>query len=187
MMPISHVNTSALQPLTAAEQSLLKDQKPERETQHNPLKPIMDEYVPEKPQEPSGGYWMGRDENGQPKIYFDSPDQAADAPKTPEDTPDAQRPEADAIKAEEPGQTDKGAKSLKRKGGSKGEVCIGNTDKADQEIEKLKKKLEKLEQCLNAETDEAKIKNLERQLAQVEQELRQKDNDTYRKQHTQFS
>ena len=44
-----------------------------------------------------------------------------------------------------------------------------------------------MEQQLNTETDEAKIKDLERQLAQVEQELKQKDNDTYRKQHAAFT
>ena len=54
----------------------------------------------------------------------------------------------------------------------------------DREIEKLKKKQQELEQRLNTETDEAKIKELERQLAQVERELKQKDNDTYRRQHT---
>ena len=57
----------------------------------------------------------------------------------------------------------------------------------DREIEKLKKKQKELEQRLNAETDEAKIKDLERQLAQVERELKQKDNDTYRRQHSTFT
>ena len=54
----------------------------------------------------------------------------------------------------------------------------------DREIEKLKKKQQELEQRINTETDEAKIKDLEHQLAQVERELKQKDNDTYRRQHT---
>ena len=54
----------------------------------------------------------------------------------------------------------------------------------DREIEKLKKRQQELGQRLNTETDEAKIKDLERQLAQVERELKQKDNDTYRRQHT---
>ena len=44
-----------------------------------------------------------------------------------------------------------------------------------------------LEQQLNTETDEAKIKDLERQLAQVERELKQKDNDTYRQQHAAYT
>lgn len=56
-----------------------------------------------------------------------------------------------------------------------------------QSIEKLKKKKEDLEQQLNTETDEAKIKDLEHQLAQVERELKQKDSDTYRRQHAVYT
>ena len=173
MMPISDVSTGAIQPLTMAEKVLgaSKVQKPEEEAQGRQLKPVMDEYVPEEPQEPSGRYWMGRDEDGQPKIYFDAPERAADAPGQPEDAPEA----------EEPKQAGQGAKGPE---GKKEEVWEGNTDKVDREIEKLKKKKEDLEQRLNTETDEAKIKDLERQLAQVDRELKQKDNDTYRRQHT---
>ena len=173
MMPISGVNTVAVQPLTTAEKVLgaSKVQKPEEEAQGRQLKPVMDEYLPEEPQEPSGRYWMGRDEDGQPKIYFDAPERAADAPGQPEDAPEA----------EEPKQAGQGAKGPE---GKKEEVWEGNTDKVDREIEKLKKKKEDLEQRLNTETDEAKIKDLERQLAQVDRELKQKDNDTYRRQQT---
>lgn len=71
--------------------------------------------------------------------------------------------------------------------GKKPESCTANTDKVDREIERLKKKLAELEQQLNTETDERKIKQLESELAQVQNELRQKDNDTYRRQHTQFT
>ena len=174
MMPISGVNTVAVQPLTTAEKVLgaSKVQKPE-EAQSRRLKPVMDEYVPEEPQEPSGRYWMGRDEDGQPKIYFDDPERAANAPKQPEDTPEAEEPDP-------AGQGAKGPEGEK----DKDEVWEGNSDKVDREIEKLKKKQQELEQRRNAETDEAKIKDLERQLAQVERELKQKDNDTYRRQHT---
>ena len=173
MMPISDVSTGAIQPLTTAEKVLgaSKVQKPEEEAQGRQLKPVMDEYVPEEPQEPSGRYWMGRDEDGQPKIYFDAPERAADAPGQPEDAPEA----------EEPKQAGQGAKGPE---GKKEEVWEGNTGKVDREIEKLKKKKEDLEQRLNTETDEAKIKDLERQLAQVDRELKQKDNDTYRRQQT---
>ena len=173
MMPISDVSTGAIQPLTMAEKVLgaSKVQKPEEEAQGRQLKPVMDEYVPEEPQEPSGRYWMGRDEDGQTKIYFDAPERAADAPGQPEDAPEA----------EEPKQAGQGAKGPE---GKKEEVWEGNTDKVDREIEKLKKKKEDLEQRLNTETDEAKIKDLERQLAQVDRELKQKDNDTYRRQQT---
>ena len=174
MMPISGVSTGAVQPLTTAEKVLgaSKVQKPE-EAQSRRLKPVMDEYVPEEPQEPSGRYWMGRDEDGQPKIYFDDPERAANAPKQPEDTPEAEEPDP-------AGQGAKGPEGEK----DKDEVWEGNSDKVDREIEKLKKKQQELEQRRNTETDEAKIKDLERQLAQVERELKQKDNDTYRRQHT---
>ncbi|MDE6923630.1 MAG: hypothetical protein K2P01_08760, partial [Oscillospiraceae bacterium] len=105
-----------------------------------------DEYVPEEPREPSGRYWMGRDEDGQPKIYFDGPEGKKD----------------------------------------QGETWECNTDKVDREIEKLKKKRQELEQRLNAETDEATIKDLERRLAQVERELKMKDSDAYRRQNAVF-
>ena len=175
MMPISGVKTAAVQPLTAAEKTegASKVQKPEEEAQGRPLKPMMDEYIPEEPREPSGLYWMGRDEDGQPKIYFDDPERAANAPKQPEDTPEAEEPDP-------AGQGAKGPEGEK----DKDEVWEGNSDKVDREIEKLKKKQQELEQRRNTETDEAKIKDLERQLAQVERELKQKDNDTYRRQHT---
>lgn len=68
----------------------------------------------------------------------------------------------------------------------KSEKCVGNTDQVDREIEKLKKKQKELKQQINSETDEAKIKDLEKKLAQVERELSQKDNDAYRRQHTKF-
>lgn len=152
MTPISGLNNEAIRPLASPEktQGAPKVQKPE-ERQGHKLKPMMDEYVPEEQPEPSGRYWMGRDEDGQPKINFDDPEQAAGAPKKPE------------------------------------EKWVGDTGKVDREIEKLKKKKQELEQRLNIEADEAKIKDLERQLAQVERELQQKDNDTYRKQHSTFT
>lgn len=186
MMPISGVNTGAGQPLTTAEKVLgaSKVQKSEEESQGRQLKPMMDEYVPEEPQEPSGRYWMGKDEDGQPKIYFDDPERAADAPKQPESAPDAKKPDADA--PEEPDPAGQGAKGPEGKK-DKDETWECNTDKVDREIEKLKKKQQELEQRLGTETDEAKIKDLERQLSQVEQELKQKDNDTYRKQNASFT
>lgn len=178
MMPISGVSTGAVQPLTTAEKVLgaSKVQKPEEEAQDRRLKPVMDEYIPEEPQEPSGRYWMGKDEDGQPKIYFDDPERAADAPRQPEDAPEA----------EEPKQAGQGAKGPEGKK-NKDETWECNTDKVDREIEKLKKKQQELEQRLNSETDEAKIKELEHQLAQVEQELKQKDNDTYRRQNAAYT
>lgn len=180
MTTISGMNTGAVQPLTAAAMVLgtSKVQKSEGEAQGRPLKPVMDEYVPEKPQEPSGRYWVGKDENGQPEIYFDGPERAAEA------APDGNRSDADVPGSEAAAKEVKGPEKTD---GEKEERYACNTDKVDREIEKLKKKQSELEQRLSAETGEAKIKDLERQLAQVERELRQKDNDTYRKQHAAFT
>lgn len=70
----------------------------------------------------------------------------------------------------------------------KPEICVGDTDKVEQEIRKLKEKKQQLEQKIqSASGDEKKIRELEKKLAQVEQELSQKDNDNYRRQHTVFS
>ncbi len=179
MIPISGVNTGAAQPLTKTEKVLGAPmvQKPEEESR--PLKPVMDEYVPEEKQEPCGRYWVGKDEDGQPKIYFDDPERVSEDPQKPE----ADEKKPDAPEQEKPEQAQR-AKGPKKK---EGERCVGNTDKVDREIKHLKKKREELEQRLNTETDEAKIKDLERKLAQVERELSEKDNDTYRKQHSTFS
>ncbi|MBR4153285.1 MAG: hypothetical protein IKT98_10055 [Selenomonadaceae bacterium] len=56
-----------------------------------------------------------------------------------------------------------------------------STDKVDAEIKLLKNKKAQLEQKITAQTDNP---DLQRQLARLEDELRQKDNDTYRKQHS---
>ena len=41
-------------------------QRPESEEQRRALKPVMDEYIPEEKQEPSGRYWPGQDADGRP-------------------------------------------------------------------------------------------------------------------------
>lgn len=67
------------------------------------------------------------------------------------------------------------------------ERCTANTDKVDRELRELRAKREKLEARLSSETDEVKIRELERALSQVESELRRKDNDAYRRRHTVFT
>lgn len=153
MTPISGLNNEAIRPLASPEktQGAPKVQKPEEESPVRQLKPMMDEYVPGERAEPSGRYWMGQDEEGQPKIHFDDPERAAGAPKKPE------------------------------------EKWVCDTDKVDREIEQLKKKQQELKQRLGTETNEARIKELERQLGQTEQGLHEKDNDAYRKQHATFT
>lgn len=65
------------------------------------------------------------------------------------------------------------------------EKCIGNTDKVDREIEKLKQKRNELEKQLGgAEEGTEEWKRIRKQLEQVEAELKRKDTDSYRRQHT---
>ena len=124
-------------------------------------------------EEPAGLYRIGKDEDGSRKIFFDDPDKAdcADNKEDPKADEDGKKPKVNGN-----GQ------------GKPAEKCVGNTDKVDREIKKLKEKKQQLEQQIqSASGDERKIQELEKKLAQVENELSQKDNDTYRKQHSEFS
>lgn len=140
-----------------------------RQAEDKHAAPAQDEYSPAEKHEPIGRYWLGQDEEGQPKIYFDEP-----------------MPAKDASDMDEAADNAAGAPQEKA-GAKKAEVCRGSTDKVDREIESLKKKKEALEQQIAAETDEAKIENLENKLKQVEGELRRKDNDAYRRSHMQVT
>lgn len=73
-----------MEPITGAAQSLAAlsgnreaapVQRPEASPAQAPEKaaPIMDEYAPGEDHTPSGLYWIGRDEQGAPKVYFDNP------------------------------------------------------------------------------------------------------------------
>lgn len=173
MTPVISLNTAA-QPLRAVDgtDKAHAVRRPGEEDPARPAEPRRDEYVPEEKREPSGRYWLGRDGDGQPRIYFDDPQRAADAPEEPAAGP----------------EQDRGAKAPEKKNReNKAERCTGDTGKVDREIEKLKRKRAELEQRLNTERDEAKREDLERRLAQVEAELRQKDNDGYRRRNTVFS
>jgi len=177
MTPVSSVNTSTVaRPLRAVDSTAEAPaaRRAGEEERDRPTEPRRDEYIPEKKREPSGCYWLGRDEDGQPKVFFDDSERGPEAPNQPEN---ADAPEGD-----------QGAKAPARKNpDKKPETCTGDTSKVDREIEKLKQKRAELEQRLGAETDEAKREELKRKLAQVERELRQKDNDGYRRRHTVFS
>lgn len=177
MKSVSGMTSSAVHlPATdACVKGPAKVRRPEDEPRGRPVKPAMDEYVPEEKREPSGRYWLGRDEDGRPKIWFDDPERTLDGPGRPDDVSDA-----DGL------PQDGGAKRPEKKGKEE-ERCTGNTDRVDREIEQLKKRREELKRLLHTETSEANVKNLEKQLAQVERELRQKDNDAYRRRNTVFS
>lgn len=66
------------------------------------------------------------------------------------------------------------------------EKCTANTNKVDKEIQRLKEKKNQIEQELHSDIPVERRKELEEQLRRITQELQQKDNDSYRKQHTEF-
>jgi len=141
-----------------------------------------DEYISSEQSgsRPSGLYHMEKDENGNPKVIYDDPNKISGADKNGES----------GIRANN-SEKDKKSQPPKVKSGSReddAEEVTGNTDAVDREIEKLKKQKQQLEQQLKkACGDEEKTKELEKKLEQVESELNQKDNDTYRRQHTVFT
>lgn len=123
--------------------------------------------------QPAGLYRVGRDENGNRKIFYEDP-KAGHA----RETNGRSKENADGRESNVNGNSQ--AKPA--------EICVGDTDQVDQEIKKLKEQKQELaQQIRSAGADEEKIQKLEKKLAQVEQELGRKDNDTYRKQHTVFS
>jgi len=127
--------------------------------------PRMDEYIPEEPRTPIGLYRTEPDENGEPRIIFDAPEDEAKGAGKDEKSPQV------------PG---------KSRGGEE-DTCTVNTDKVDREIRRLKEERDRLEREISrAEGDSGKRAELEKRLAQVENELRMKDNDAYRKQHSEF-
>lgn len=133
-------------------------EREEKETEKIGEKPHgKDEYIPSENDEPIGLYSVSQDDEGNPKIDYDKPKRSESADGKPEKSDEAES-----------------------------ESCTANTDKVDREIERLKKRLTELEQ--RAKSAEGKERErLERQIAVAKSELAQKDNDTYRRQHTMFS
>ncbi|MDE7324630.1 MAG: hypothetical protein K2N73_18315 [Lachnospiraceae bacterium] len=176
----SNVQTSYLEKLKE-EQPLDKTSRAGeiKEGQKEEKAPAHDEYISSEKSgaNPTGLYWLGEDENGNRKIFFDDPKKSnpADA-KEPSDkkTDNAEDSDTPKVKADEPKKVE--------------EKCTGDTGKVDREIEKLKEKKKQLEQQIqSAAGDEKKVQELERKLAQVENELSQKDNETYRRNNTIFT
>lgn len=176
MIPISSTVPRSAAPtgVPAAEQ-LARPASPPVSQGH--WKPVRDEYVPEEKKGSYGRYWLGKDHDGSPKIYFDDPEAAEDAPAPP-------------FEEEAPGGGEGAAvpeRAAPAGGDRKEERCTVNTDKVDRELRRLKEERKELEERLSTETDETKVKELERELSRVESELRQKDNDAYRRRHAVYT
>lgn len=181
--PIIPISSAGFQPATAPavrNTERAGEARPISQTASKSLlKPARDEYVPEEKRESCGRYWLGKDGDGSPKIFFDGPEAVGEAPAYPEASQkeDLDGGEAPAV----PGKKAPAGRDRKE------ERCICDTGKVDREIEKWKAKRAELEKRLSSETEEAKKEELKRKLSQVENELRQKDNDTYRRQHSTFT
>lgn len=158
-----------LQKVQKAAQAALKNQEefPDEESKRSVKR---DEYIPSEKDEPIGLYSMEYSENGSPEIKFDSPE------SKPADKPDKSDKPGD--KPEEPEEPEKEK--------SKSEKCICDTGKVDRELKKLREKAERLEQQLRSASG-GEAETLRKQLAAVQSELAQKDNDTYRRSHAEFS
>ena len=134
-----------------------------------------DEYISSEKsgQKPTGLYRVGQDENGNRKIFFDSP-KAGHANGKDDRFGESEDGKAPKVRGDRQGKP--------------AEKCVTNTDKVDREIGKLKEKKKQLKQQIRtAFGDEKKIRELEKKLAQVENELSKKDNDTYRRQNASVS
>lgn len=140
-------------------------------------KPVQhDEYISSEKsgEKPNGLYHVGQDKNGNKKVYFNDPKKAGKVEETADRAEKGGNSQMPKVKSDDPENEE--------------EKCVGNTDKVDREIRELKEKKKTLEQQLKeASGDEKKTKELESKLAQVERELNQKDNDTYRRQHSTFT
>lgn len=157
---INNIQSGILQSVSPAEKSLEGEKKiTEKNGEHLYGK---DEYIPSENDEPIGLYSVSQDDEGNPKINYDDPNKAQEDSKK---------------EADDPEKTDEKEKS---------ESCTANTDKVDREIERLKERLQTLEQrAASAEGKERE--RIEKQIKAAESELMQKDNDSYRRQHTIFS
>lgn len=120
-----------------------------------------DTFTHQPKSEPSGRYTVSHDADGTPTIKFDAiaKEQAQPSPNT--DTENENKP-----------------KIVK---------TTVNTDAVDREIEKLKQTLQETKQKLASANSSEEKEVLQNQIQALETELKQKDNDTYRRQHMQIT
>ena len=102
-----------------------------------------DEYISSEKsgQKPTGLYRVGQDENGNRKIFFDSP-KAGHANGKDDRSEESEDGEAPKVS-----------------GGSQGkpaEKCVTNTDKVDREIKMLKEKKQQLKQQIQSASGDGK-------------------------------
>lgn len=171
-----------------------------------------DQFVPSRPHTPIGIYQIKRDGNGAARVSFDDPDRRAEASREAIErrTESAQR-QTDAQKQaaarreesvrrdiddrklandsnmnhnQKPSLSEKSADDAAKK--AKESKTIADTGRVDQELRELRSRQADLKKQRTAARDEIQQERLDRELQSLEQELAQKDNDSYRRQNTEF-
>ena len=138
---------------------------------------LRDRYAPEKTTKGAGLYSMGKDEDGNPVLRFDSPDKAKEAAgeKTPKEEKEAAKEEQAARQAAEEREAER-AKTR----------TVTNTDRVDRELQELREEAEELAQKLRTATGK-EAESIQQKLTLAKIELRIKDNDTYRRANAQVT
>lgn len=125
-----------------------------------------DEYIhSEEPDiaNDTGIYSPAKDENGESIIKFTNPDEQDDK-KVSDSQGNPSDDEKNAVK------------------------CTVNTDSIEAEIKELKEERKEIQKQINQAADDPDKKaELEKQLSDIEAEIKEKDNDTYKKQHASYT
>ena len=141
---------------------------------------LMDRYAPDEPAVKAGLYRKVKGQDGNPTLRFDDPQKAKE------------KGEKDLSPAEQAAEEEKAAKEKKaaeeKEAEKKAETktTTNTTDRVDREIKELREKIEDVSQELRTAVGE-QAEKLEQQLLLDKIELRLKDNDTYRRAHSQVS
>ena len=136
---------------------------------------LLDRYAPEEPAAKAGLYRKAKDRDGNPTLRFDDPQKAEKEDEA-----------AKAAEEEKAAKEQKAAEEEKKAKRTEARTTTINTDRVDREIEELEEKIEDAAQDLSTATGE-EAEELEQQLLLDRIELRLKDNNTYRRAHSQVS
>ena len=136
---------------------------------------LMDRYAPDEPAVKAGLYRKVKGQDGNPTLRFDDPQKAEKEDEA-----------AKAAEEEKAAKEQKAAEEEKKAKRTEARTTTINTDRVDREIEELEEKIEDAAQDLSTATGE-EAEELEQQLLLDRIELRLKDNNTYRRAHSQVS
>lgn len=146
IQPVSSpVSGAAQTPAAAGTREVPQVQRAKDQLPARPQSPAMDEYIPEEERAPSGRYWLEKDEDGQPRVYFDSPED-----KGPEKKAAGKRVERCT------GSTDRVDREIERLKQRKGELERQISAEADgSKIKALEQKLAQVERELAQKDNDA--------------------------------